>query len=91
MAEPRQSNPGPPRQVGVREFRGNMTGFLRQAGHGASFLITLHGKVIAEIRPPATPERSRRQPGGLRGKIKIGPDFDTLPADILAAIEGHEG
>jgi antitoxin (DNA-binding transcriptional repressor) of toxin-antitoxin stability system len=51
MTEPQQSNSRPPRQVGVREFRGNMTGFLRQAGHGASFLITLHGQVIAEIRP----------------------------------------
>ena len=90
MAERRQSNPGRPRQVGVREFRGSMSGFLRQVGHGASFLITLHGKVIAEIRPPTTPERSRRQPGALRGKIKVGPDFDTLPADILAAMEGHE-
>jgi antitoxin (DNA-binding transcriptional repressor) of toxin-antitoxin stability system len=90
MAEPEQSDPKLPRQVGVREFRGNMTGFLRQARHGASFLITSHGEVIAEIRPPATPERSRRQPGALRGKIKISPDFDTFPADILAAMEGHE-
>jgi antitoxin (DNA-binding transcriptional repressor) of toxin-antitoxin stability system len=52
MTEPQQSNSRPPRQVGVREFRGNMTSFLRQAGHGASILITLHGQVIAEIRPP---------------------------------------
>jgi antitoxin (DNA-binding transcriptional repressor) of toxin-antitoxin stability system len=90
MDEPQQSNAKPPRQVGVREFRGNMTGFLRQARQGASFLITLHGEVIAEIRPPAVPDRPRRQPGALRGKIKISPNFDTLPAEILAAMEGHE-
>ena len=90
MAEPQQDSPKQPRQVGVREFRVNMTGFLRQARHGASFLITSHGEVIAEIRPPSASERSRRQPGALRGKIKIGPDFDTLPADVLVAMEGDE-
>ena len=90
MAEPQQSKLKPPRQVGMREFRGNMTEFLHHARHGASFLITLHGEVITEIRPPAVPGRSRRQPGALHGKIRIDPKFDTLPADILAAMEGHE-
>lgn len=80
--------PAPPRQVGVREFRSNMTGLLRQARHGASFLITSHGEVVAELRPPSAPDRPRRRPGALRGRITIAPDFDTLPADLLAAMEG---
>lgn len=78
-----------PHQVGVREFRGNMTGYLRQVQQGASFLITSHGEVVAELRPPAVAERARRVPGALRGKISMVPDFDTLPADILAAMEGE--
>ncbi len=56
-----------PQRVGVREFRGNLTGFLRQA------------------------ERPARRPGALRGNIRIAPDFDHLPADVLAAMEGGEG
>ncbi len=79
-----------PQQVGVREFRGNMTGYLRQARLGESFLITSHGEVIAELRPPATHERARRVPGALRGKISVAPDFDTLPVDVLAVMEGDE-
>lgn len=90
MAEPRQDDPKQPRHLGVREFRGNMTGFLRQARQGASFLITSHGEVIAEVRPPTVAERPRRQPGALRGKIKISSDFDKLPEDVLTAMEGHE-
>jgi antitoxin (DNA-binding transcriptional repressor) of toxin-antitoxin stability system len=78
-----------PRRVGVREFRGNMTGFLRQARQGASFLITSHDEVVAEIHPPSVPQRLPRQPGALRGKIWMAPDFDTLPPDILAAMEGE--
>lgn len=85
MAEPDKS--APPRRVGVREFRGDLTGFLRQVRQGSSFLITSHDQVLAEVRPPPTAQRPRRRPGALRGKIKMAPDFDTLPEDVLAAME----
>ncbi len=92
MAEPEHDKEAPqPRRVGVREFRADLTGFLRQARHGTSFLITSHDQVLAEIRPPPTAERPRRRPGALRGKIRMAPDFDTLPPDVLAAMEGGEG
>jgi prevent-host-death family protein len=77
-----------PAQLGVREFRGNMTGYLRQVRQGASFLITSHGAVVAELHPPAAAARARRVPGALRGKIHMAPDFDMLPEDVLAAMEG---
>ena len=78
-----------PEKVGVREFRENMTGFLRQARQGTSILITSHDEVVAELRPPPQSQRSPRQPGALRGKIRMAADFDTLPADVLAAMEGE--
>jgi len=74
--------------VGVREFRGNLTGYLRQVRQGASFLVMSHDQVLAELRPPPQAERPRRQPGALRGRIRMAPDFDTLPPDVLAAMEG---
>ncbi|MGH7153611.1 MAG: type II toxin-antitoxin system Phd/YefM family antitoxin [Acetobacteraceae bacterium] len=94
MNKPQQDGPeqtarAAPRRVGVREFRGNLTGLLREARRGASFLITSHDQVIAEIHPPSPSARSRRQPGALRGRIRMAPDFDTLPADLLAAMEGE--
>jgi antitoxin (DNA-binding transcriptional repressor) of toxin-antitoxin stability system len=91
MAEPEQDRKAPVRRVGVREFRANMTGFLRQARHGASFLVTSHDQVLAEIRPPPQAERPRRQPGALRGRIRMAPDFDALPPEVLAVMEGEEG
>ena len=45
--------------------------------------------LVAEIRPPSQAQRSPRQPGALRGKIRMAADFDTLPADVLAAMEGE--
>ncbi len=89
MAEP-EFDQKRAQRVGVREFRGNLTGFLRQVRHGQSFLITSHDQVLAEIRPPSPAERAPRKPGALRGKIRMVPDFDTLPSDILAAMEGEE-
>ncbi len=92
MAEPDQDKKAsPPRRVGVREFRGNMTGFLRQARGGASFLVTSHDEVLAEIHPPSNPVRLRREPGALRGQIRLAADFDLLPPDVLAAMENGEG
>jgi antitoxin (DNA-binding transcriptional repressor) of toxin-antitoxin stability system len=88
---PDESQPGKsPQRVGVREFRGNLTGFLRQARQGRSFLIMSRDQVLAEVGPPSHTARPHRQPGALRGKIRIAPDFDALPSDTLAAMEGEE-
>jgi antitoxin (DNA-binding transcriptional repressor) of toxin-antitoxin stability system len=81
----------PPQRVGVREFRGNLAEFLRQARQGSSFLIMSRDEVLAELGPPPPAARPRRQPGALRGKIRIAPDFDALPPELLAAMEGEEG
>jgi antitoxin (DNA-binding transcriptional repressor) of toxin-antitoxin stability system len=89
MVEPEHENKALPR-VGVREFRANITGFLRQARNGHAFLVTSHDQVLAEIRPPSRVEPPRRQPGVLRGKIRMEPDFDTLPPDVQAAMEGEQ-
>jgi len=80
----------PPLRVGVREFRGNLTSYLRQAQQGQSFLVMSRDQVLAEVGPPPPARRPRRQPGALRGKIQLAPDFDVLPADTLAAMEGEE-
>ena len=49
-----------PQHVSVREFRGNLTSFLRQVLQGHLFLITSRNQVLAEVRPPSKVEQSRR-------------------------------
>ena len=51
-----------PQRVGMREFRGNLAGFLRQVRQGASFLVMVHDQVLAEIRPPSSVEPPRFYP-----------------------------
>ncbi|MGI4955151.1 MAG: type II toxin-antitoxin system Phd/YefM family antitoxin [Janthinobacterium lividum] len=81
-----QDKPPAHLRIGVREFRGNMTGFLRQARNGASFLITSHDEVVAELHPPSIQAQPQRQPGGLQ--MWMAPGFDDLPDDVLAEMEG---
>jgi antitoxin (DNA-binding transcriptional repressor) of toxin-antitoxin stability system len=74
-------------RVGVRELRGKLTRYLRQARQGTAIIVTSHDDVIAEIRPPSTQRRPERTPGALRGHISMSDDFDRLPDDVLAAME----
>ncbi|PDT07224.1 antitoxin of toxin-antitoxin stability system [Rhizobium sp. M1] len=85
MTQSRQQIPSP-RRVGVREFRGNLTSFLKQVEDGQRFVLTSHHKVVAEIGPPSA-GAVMRKPGALRGKIKVADDFDGLPADVLKSME----
>ncbi|ASQ12505.1 type II toxin-antitoxin system Phd/YefM family antitoxin [Sinorhizobium meliloti] len=62
-----------PRRVGVREFRGNLTSFLKQVEDGQRFVLTSHHKVVAEIGAPSS-DVVIRKPGALRGKIKVADD-----------------
>ncbi|CUA84496.1 type II toxin-antitoxin system prevent-host-death family antitoxin [Chelatococcus daeguensis] len=85
MAQARKDNQV---RVGVRELRANLSGLLRQARQGTSVLVMSRNEIIAEIGPPPGGERPRRMPGMLKGSIRMAPDFNTLPEEILSAMEG---
>jgi antitoxin (DNA-binding transcriptional repressor) of toxin-antitoxin stability system len=87
MSDAKPDSIAEPQRLGVREFRGKMADFLRQVQEGRSFLITSRDEVLAELRPPAPRTRSGRQPGALRGRIRMAADFDAMPPDLLAAME----
>jgi len=57
---------------------------LKSFSKGNDVIIGRAGKPIA-ILTPFTRQLQPRIPGSLRGKIRIGADFDALPDDIAAA------
>ncbi|MFT8420844.1 MAG: prevent-host-death protein [Gluconacetobacter sp.] len=87
MSQHRSDNAPSPQKIGVRELRGNLTAYLRQVRQGSTILVTSHDQVVAELRPPAPSYRPRRQPGALRGRIRMSEDFDQMPADVLESME----
>jgi prevent-host-death family protein len=76
----------PMRTVQVREFREGLAGFLREVEQGAEIMVMARNRPVARLVPPAP--SGRRPLGLMRGKIRMADDFDTTPAEIIAAMEG---
>lgn len=76
-----------PTRIGVRELRANLSGFLRKARNGESFVVMSRDEIVAEIHPPAPEPPKRRISGALKGQIWMADDFDETPQDIIDAME----
>lgn len=77
-----------PSIVNIRDLRQNLAAVLREAQQGGEIIVTSRGVEVARIVPPAAPQR--RPVGLLKGRIRMAPDFDETPADVIAAMEGDE-
>jgi prevent-host-death family protein len=77
--------------VNFREFRKNLSSYLRDASQGAEFVITSRGEEMARIIPP-TPKSQRRGHliGMFKGRFQMAVDFDETPEILLSAMEGEE-
>ncbi|WP_394998849.1 type II toxin-antitoxin system Phd/YefM family antitoxin [Sphingomonas sp.] len=78
-----------PTRIGVRELRANLSGLLRKARNGESFIVMSRDVVVAQINPPTPDPAKRRVAGALKGQIWIADDFDSWPDDFLDAMEGN--
>jgi antitoxin (DNA-binding transcriptional repressor) of toxin-antitoxin stability system len=59
-------------------------------GRGEEVIITRNGRPVAKL-VAATPLRKPRKLGLLKGRIRLGKDFDApLPGDVLDAFEGKK-
>ncbi|MBI3344917.1 MAG: type II toxin-antitoxin system Phd/YefM family antitoxin [Gammaproteobacteria bacterium] len=74
-------------QVNIHEAKTQLSRLLELVAQGEEVVIAKAGKPLARLtayRPIGKP----RKPGALRGKIRIGKDFDApLPDEWLAAFE----
>lgn len=77
-------------QVNIHDAKTHLSRLVEDVARGAQVVIAKAGKPMARLVPIA-PARRVRQPGFLKGKIKIADDFDSaLPADVLDAFEGRK-
>ena len=62
---------------------------MEQAAAGKDVIIARGGKPVARLTSLVTPPRKIRF-GVLKGKVKVGKDFDLpLPDEVLAQFEGR--
>ena len=76
--------------VNIHEAKTHLSRLVEQVSKGQEILIAKSGKPIAKLTGIKT-EKPKRQPGFLKGKIKIAEDFDApLSEDLLDAFEGKD-
>lgn len=75
--------------VNIYEAKTRLSQLVDQAAAGEDVVVSRNGKPLVRITRLATPSR-RIQFGVLKGKVKIGADFDApLPDEVVAGFEGR--
>jgi prevent-host-death family protein len=76
--------------VNVYEAKTRLSRLIEEAAQGQEIVIAKAGVPRARLMPLSTKKRIRR-PGGSKGRIWIGADFDApLPPELLAAFSGGD-
>ena len=75
-------------QVNIHQAKTQLSRLLERVAAGEEIVIAKSGKPLAKLVPF---HKEVRQPGRLKGKIKIGRGFDAPLPDTLAAAFRGEG
>ena len=68
----------------ISDAKSQLSSLIERVKAGEEVIIGKAGKPVAKLVKYERVE-ARRRPGALRGKIKIGEDFDELPHDMAKA------
>ena len=75
-----------PDQVNVHEAKTHLSRLLERVETGEEFVLARAGRPVARLVPYRT-RREPRVPGAWRGRVRIAPDFDETPEDLIGAFE----
>ncbi|HEX4157360.1 MAG TPA: type II toxin-antitoxin system prevent-host-death family antitoxin [Rhizomicrobium sp.] len=77
-----------PKKVNFREFRTNLSTYLREVHDGAEIVVTSHGKEVARVVPPASIAEQRAKLFGMfKGQLHMAADFDETPPEWIDEME----
>lgn len=77
------------KQVNMHEAKSRLSELGELVWKGEKVVIAKAGKPYLDLLPHRE-QRTKRKPGRLKGKIKIAPDFDATPPELIADFEGQE-
>jgi len=72
--------------VNVHEAKTQLSRLLERVAAGEEVVIGKAGRPVARLVPYSEPAR-RRTPGRWKGRVRVAPDFDETPAEVIAAFE----
>ncbi|HXM70963.1 MAG TPA: type II toxin-antitoxin system prevent-host-death family antitoxin [Thermoanaerobaculia bacterium] len=71
----------------VHDAKTHLSRLLERVAQGEEVIIAKSGRPVAKLVPVAA---EPRRPGRLKGRIRLGPDFDEpLPEEVLAVFRGE--
>ena len=68
-------------QVNIYEAKTHLSDLVERAAAGEDIVIAKNGRPRARLVP--VPPRARRQPGALKGKLWMSPEFDADLTDLF--------
>jgi len=73
--------------VTIHKAKTNLSRLIKKAAAGEEVIISRGDVPVARLVPVGE-SKGKRQPGSLKGKLKVGPEFfEPLPPEELAAWE----
>lgn len=76
-------------QVNIHEAKSRLSQLVQRALKGEKVVIARAGKPLLDLVPHRRAAEAPRKPGRFRGRIRMAPDFDSLPSDVLDDFEGR--
>lgn len=76
-----------PRTVNVYEAKTHLSQLLAQAEAGEDIVIARQGRPVVRLVPVGR-RAANREPGALKGRIRVSDDFDTMDESDEAAWYG---
>ena len=76
--------------VNTHDAKTRLSRLLEDVERGADVVIARAGRPVARL-VAVSPDRPTRQPGALKGRIRIANDFDApLPDDVLTDVRERD-
>lgn len=73
--------------VTIRQAKTHLSRLIQDASNGEEVIIARGAKPVARLVPLGETRRTR-QPGSLKGRLRVGPDFfEPLPSDGISGWE----
>jgi len=76
------------KQVNMHEAKSQLSKLAERVQQGETVVIARAGKPCMDLVPHKL-AKVVRKPGRLSGKIKLAPDFDETPEEVVSAFVGH--
>lgn len=75
--------------VNIHEAKTHFSRLVERVSQGEEIVIGKAGKPIAKL-VPYTEALGPRSPGAWKGRVRLAPDFDDMPAELAAAFRGEK-